>query len=145
DVDLTAGTVTVERQLVSGGVKPKFGPTKTGQTRITAINDETAKLLKAHKRQQAALKMANRTAYHDHGLVFAKEWGQAFTRKDHLGEPLQSNNLGELMLDPLIKGAKVKRITVHGLRHTAATLILLAKIPVHVVAARLGHADVTRR
>jgi integrase len=55
---------------------------------------------------------------------------------------LQSNNLGERMLDPLIKQAGVKRITVHGLRHTAATLMLLEKIPVHVVAARLGHADV---
>jgi integrase len=46
------------------------------------------------------------------------------------------------MLDPLIRAAKVKRITLHGLRHTAATPMLLAKIPVHVVAARLGHADV---
>jgi integrase len=37
--------------------------------------------------------------------------------------------------------AKLKGITIHGLRHTAATLMLLAKVPVHVVAARLGHAD----
>jgi integrase len=30
---------------------------------------------------------------------------------------------------------------VHDLRHIHATTLLLAKVPVHVVAARLGHAD----
>ncbi|WP_308206058.1 tyrosine-type recombinase/integrase [Actinoallomurus spadix] len=30
---------------------------------------------------------------------------------------------------------------LHDLRHIHATMILLAGIPVHVVAARLGHAD----
>ncbi|WP_207939363.1 hypothetical protein [Actinomadura darangshiensis] len=30
---------------------------------------------------------------------------------------------------------------LHGLRHVHATTLLLAAVPVHVVAARLGHAD----
>jgi integrase len=30
---------------------------------------------------------------------------------------------------------------VHDLRHIHATTLLLAGVPVHVVAARLGHAD----
>ena len=30
---------------------------------------------------------------------------------------------------------------LHDLRHTHATTLLLAGVPVHVVAARLGHAD----
>jgi integrase len=66
------------------------------------------------------------------------------TKNDHLGEPLGFNNLGERMFDPLIRKTdpRVKRITVHGLRHTAATLMLNAGIPVHVVAARLGHSNV---
>ncbi|MGN9789121.1 tyrosine-type recombinase/integrase [Nonomuraea sp. ZG12] len=32
-------------------------------------------------------------------------------------------------------------IRLHDLRHIHATLLLLAGVPVHVVAARLGHAD----
>jgi integrase len=30
---------------------------------------------------------------------------------------------------------------LHDLRHLHATTLLLARVPVHVVAARLGHAD----
>lgn len=32
-------------------------------------------------------------------------------------------------------------IRLHDLRHVHATVLLLAGVPVHVVAARLGHAD----
>jgi integrase len=35
----------------------------------------------------------------------------------------------------------VSRIRLHDLRHIYATTLLLAGAPVHVVAARLGHAD----
>ena len=31
------------------------------------------------------------------------------------------------------------RLTAHGLRHTCATLLLQAGVPVHVVQERLGH------
>ena len=30
---------------------------------------------------------------------------------------------------------------MHGLRHTHATLLLTRGVPVHIVSARLGHAD----
>jgi integrase len=35
----------------------------------------------------------------------------------------------------------LRRIRLHDLRHIDATTLLLAGVPVHVVAARLGHAD----
>jgi integrase len=37
----------------------------------------------------------------------------------------------------------MRKIKFHGLRHTAATLLLGAGTPVHVVAQRLGHAQVS--
>jgi integrase len=44
-----------------------------------------------------------------------------------------------------VQGAKPKDPLpyerMHGLRHIHATTLLLAGVPVHVVAARLGHAD----
>jgi integrase len=42
----------------------------------------------------------------------------------------------------LCKVAKVKPITVHGLRHTCATLLLAAGVPPHVVQRRLGHKKI---
>ena len=142
-LDLDAALVTVERQLTKPGPKPTFGPPKNGRTRTVTITSETVELLRVHKRTQAELKMANRSAYHDHGLVFAKEYGDLRQRLEKLGHPLPANNLGERSLTKLCKAAKVRRITIHGLRHTSATLLLTAGEPVHVVSERLGHRDAT--
>jgi integrase len=97
----------------------------------------------AHKRRQAELKMANRPAYHDHALVFAKEYGDLRRRLDKLGHGLQSNHLGERSFARLCLAANVRRITFHGLRHTSATLLLADGEPVHIVSERLGHRDVS--
>lgn len=100
---------------------------------------ETVALLRAHRKAQAELKMRNRKAYHDLRLVFAKEWGDLYGREDSLGLPLQANNLGQREFKRVIEAAEVKRITVHGLRHTSATLLLKAGVPPQVVQQRLGH------
>ena len=41
----------------------------------------------------------------------------------------------------LITAAGLPDTRLHDLRHLHATTLLLAGVPVHVVAARLGHAD----
>jgi integrase len=142
DLDFEQGTVTIVRQLTKLGRKPEFGPVKNGVPRTVDLAAETVELLKAHKRAQAELKMRNRKAYHDLGLVFAKEWGDLHGREDSLGLPLQSNNLGQREFARVLKAAKVRPITVHGLRHTSATLLLKAGVPPHVVQRRLGHKRV---
>jgi integrase len=55
---------------------------------------------------------------------------------------MQSNNLGQREYADIIAAAQVKPIKFHGLRHTCATLSLLAKGPVHVVSERLGHRSI---
>lgn len=142
DVDLEAGKIHVVQQLTKPGAKPVFGPPKNKRPRVVTLSAETVTLLRAHKAHQAKVKMANRTAYHDFGLVFAKEWGELHARKDLLGQPLQANNLGERSFERIRKAAGIRRIKFHGLRHTCATLLLQAGVPVHVVAQRLGHSDV---
>jgi len=119
--------------------KPVFGPIKNDMPRTVDLAGETVALLRAHKSHQAELKMANRPIYQDHGLVFAKEWGELYGRKDLLGLPLQANHLGERQFARLIAAAGVRRITIHGLRHTSATLLLKAGVAAHVVQQRLGH------
>jgi integrase len=142
DLDLEKGTVTFVRQLVRPGRAPVFGPIKNDAPRTLDLAAETVELLKAHKRNQAALKMRNRKAYHDLGLVFAKEWGDLHGREDSLGLPIQSNSLGQREFARVLKAANVPPITVHGLRHTSATLLLKAGVPAHVVQQRLGHKRV---
>lgn len=142
DVDLEAGKIRIVQQLTKPGPNPTFGPTKTGKARTITLDATTVDLLRAHKKAQAALKMRNRTAYHDHGLVFAKEWPDVRKRGETLGQPLQLNNLGQREYAKLIREAGVRKIKFHGLRHTCATLLLQAGQPVHVVAQRLGHSKV---
>jgi integrase len=142
DCDLDAGKIRIVQQLNTPGPEPTFGPPKNKRPRTVALGSETVALLKAHKKHQSALKLANRPTYHDFGLVFAKEFGELRTRKDLLGQPLQANNLGERSFDRIRKAAGIRRIKFHGLRHTCATLLLRGGEPVHVVAERLGHSDV---
>ena len=100
-------------------------------------------LLRARKKHQAEIKMANRTTYHDLGLVFAKDWQDVYRAGDKLGLPLQISSIGQRQYTTLVKAANVQRIKFHGLRHTCATLLLQAGQPVHVVSERLDHSKVT--
>jgi integrase len=143
DVDLEVGTLRIAQQLTKPGPEPVFGPPKGGKPRTVTIAAGTVELLRAHRKAQAEVKMANRTTYRDLGLVFAKEYGDLTNRADMIGLPLQANHLGERQFGKLITAAKVKAITFHGMRHTCATVLLTAGEPVHVVAQRLGHSDPT--
>jgi integrase len=40
-----------------------------------------------------------------------------------------------------VAAAKLPHVTFHGLRHTHITHLLRSGVPVHVVAARAGHAN----
>lgn len=142
DLDLAAGRVKIERQLVKrGGPALVFGPVKNKTPRTIEIAAETVALLRQHRGHQAEIKLRNGAAYTDHGIVFAKEPGDR-RRGDTLGDPLQVNNLGQREFARLIKAAGVRRIKFHGLRHTCATLLLSAGVPPNVVQKRLGHKKI---
>jgi integrase len=142
DLDLDARRLTIQRQLVKNGRQPVFGPTKTKKARIVELAAETVDLLRAHKKHQAQIKLRNRLLYRDHGLTFAKEWGDLHGRQESLGVPLQVNTIGQREFDRLINLAGVRRIKFHGLRHTCATLLLSAGVPPNVVQRRLGHTKI---
>jgi integrase len=141
DLDLTTRMMTIRRNLLKHRPTPVFGNTKTKKIRQVELSPETVAVLITHKQQQAELKLRNRTAYVDHGLVFAKE--HRCTPTDALGLPLDWGTLGQREFPRLAKAAGVKRIKFHGLRHTSATLLLAAGVPAHVVQRRLGHSKVT--
>jgi integrase len=141
DVDLEKATVTISRQLAPRKSEvPEWAPTKTGRARVVTLGVEAIARLKTHKSAQATIKMANRTTYADHGLVFAKEPTDVTTPRSALGQVVLG--LALHTFSAVVKPAGVKKITPHGMRHTTATLLLAAGVPVQVVAQRLGHAQV---
>jgi integrase len=140
DIDWSAGTITVRRSLTRAGRDPIFGPTKGKRLRTIPVLPDTLTLLRAHRVRQLEIRLAAGPAYHDHGLVFAKE--PSPRRQDTLGCPLQANNIGQREFTQLIKAAGVKPIKFHGLRHTSATMLLSAGHPPYKVSERLGHRDV---
>jgi integrase len=72
--------------------------------------------------------------------MFAQSW-EHHAGRSYLGAAL-SPGCVNAKLDEMCAAAKVPRITVHGLRHTCATLLLAAGVPPHVVQRRLGHKRV---
>src|SRR5204862_1119961 len=88
-------------------------------------------VMRAHRKAQLAEQLAARTWWQDgDDLVFLREDGA----------PMHTDTPTALM-PRLIAVAGLPHTRLHDLRHLHATTLLLAGVPVHVVAARLGHAD----
>jgi integrase len=145
--DLDGSSLRVDRQLLgvkedqAGTTQLVTSPPKGKRSRTVDLSDETLALLREHKREQAELKLKNRLHYMDLGLMFAHSWEHKYGKHSVLGMPLNKTAVGT-MLGRFCKAARVKRITVHGLRHTSATLLLKAGVQPHVVQRRLGHSKV---
>jgi integrase len=133
DVDLDKGMISVRQQLVASvSYEARIEDVKTASSRRTiALDPETVAVLRAWKRRQLEDRMAWGEAWQDSGLVSTRE----------NGSPTHPILFSE-WFEKAVRAAGVKRITVHGLRHTHATLALKARIPVKVVSRRLGHASI---
>jgi integrase len=85
----------------------------------------------------------HRTRQKEERLLVGPEWQEldlVFT--DAFGGPISRRDLTRSSFAPLLKRANLPHIRFHDLRHTAATLALLQKVPVKVVSEMLGHASV---
>jgi integrase len=115
------------------------GTTKGGRSRVVSIDSETVAVLREHRRRQAEERLVAGSAWTDSGLVFVNRWG----------EPLYPDTVTALMTKLINNynaaicppARPLPHARLHDLRHLHATTLLLAGVPVHVVAARLGHAD----
>ena len=110
------------------------GDTKSGKPRVVDIDPPTVAGFRSHRKARGA--MALQLA-RDDALVFA----------DHEGRHLQPEHFSRSFADALRRCAKQlaaaapPAIRLHDLRHTHATILLTAGVPVHVVSQRLGHAS----
>ena len=137
-VDLNAAEVTFGGSTAVVRGQRVEGTTKGGRSRMVSLDRDTVVVLREHRRQQAEERLAAGSAWNDSGgLVFVSRWG----------EPLHPDTVSGLMTKLIDRHNQAGPATLlpharlHDLRHLHATTLLLAGVPVHVVAARLGHAD----
>jgi integrase len=121
DVDVRAGTVTIERALVWAGNRHVLGPVKTKAARRVVHLPEVA--ARAFQRLPRDLDAEQ--------FIFRTEANKP-PRPDHLRDPMTD----------LCKRAGVHYLNIHGLRHVAAVLALKAVQDPHMVQRRLGHSHV---
>lgn len=139
DLDLDAGVVQVRRsagmvRIAGEGAEIAEGDTKSCKPRVIDLDAGTVAVLRAHRKARGllALQLAR-----DDALVFGDIEG-AHRNPEHTWRRFTDDvkrcrkALGEDTL-PVIR--------LHDLRHTHATILLLAGVPVHVVSQRLGHAS----
>jgi integrase len=131
DVDLDAARISIRQTLAYVGTKATFSEPKTDSSRrLLELAPPTVEALRAHRSRQAEERLAIGPGYSTLALVFAHADGR----------PLNPSTVSRTF-DRLVKGAGIPKITLHGLRHTFATLALLDGIPAKVVAEVLGHSS----
>lgn len=133
DVDFNRAELRVRQTAIVVKYRLRFGEPKTKSGRRTiALDPATVAALREHRARQLERRLAVADVWQDLDLVFPSDVGTA----------INPANLAKRFA-ALIQAADVRRITIHGMRHTHATLLLMAGINVKVVSERLGHADIS--
>lgn len=131
DLDLEAGVLRVQRARVivtSGDVRESKPKTAKGRRNVD-LDLVTLATLKAWQKRQEREREAWPGEWPTHGLLFTLEDGT----------PLYPAHVSR-WFNRHVQAAGVPRIRLHDLRHTHASLLLAAGVPVKVVSERLGHA-----
>lgn len=133
DMDLNGGTLRVEQSAVRVARTVIVGPPKSATSaRTVAIDDETARRLHWHAARQR-LEILRATGVKQHPeLVFTTVDGRAL-------DPAYVSR----HFDRLITRHGLRRIRLHDLRHTSASLGIAAGETLIEVSRRLGHSSIT--
>jgi integrase len=132
DLDLDAGTLTVTGQLQQLGGRLVAGPPKSDAgRRVIALDKTTIMALREHQARQQAERDAAGTRWTQTGYVFTSA----------VGKPVAPDRMTRLFRE-LVAGSGLPPVTLHGLRHGAATLALAAGADLKVVQDQLGHSTV---
>jgi integrase len=128
DINWNCGTVTVARTLEKGSGGWRFADTKRARSRrvIKLQNWVTGLLSRSHDLQLVRNTLSTAAA------------GQMF--KTNSGQPINSDYLAR-QFKQILHQAGLPRMRLYDLRHTAATLALIAGVPAEVLSEQLGHAS----
>jgi integrase len=119
DLDATTPTLQVRRTLLETRTGHKFELLKSGKGRSVKLSRKAVEALWSHRARQAEEKLRLGSLWQDNGLVFPTTTGTTTSSTDLLGRHFK----------PLLKQAGLLAIRLHDLRHTCATILLMAGIP----------------
>lgn len=133
DVDLNAGTMRIERLAVRVGSETVVGPPKSASgIRTLALDDETTRKLTWHAARQRLEVLQVTGVKSQPDLVFTNPDGSTLN-------PVWVSR----EFERLITRAGLRRIRLHDLRHTSASLGLQTGESLVEVSRRLGHSSIT--
>lgn len=101
-----------------------FGATKNNKSRIIKLDNHTMTLFK---------ELFKKIPSNIHGLIFYSPNSKSKVITNAFANKILKKTLNDLEIDP---------ITLHGLRHTHASVLLYQKISVYYVSERLGHTSI---
>lgn len=138
DVDLDEATAIISRQVTTldHRVIVKELP-KTKQGHLIRLDSGTVSTLRKLRAEQAELKLRLGDGYHDKGYVFCQSDGQPY-HPERFSREFDRNQRYLCRDRP---DQQIPRISLHGLRHTWATLALTAGIDIKIVSERLDHSS----
>lgn len=136
DVNWERGTVHIAQTVIAdkhdrgaAKIQPR-GKTATSSRQVK-LTGQTLALLAEHQDLQRFVRHAAGDRWQDHDLIVSTS----------LGTPVNPANVSR-SFNALIIAAGLPKIRLHDLRHTAASLMLRAGVPVKQISERLGHANV---
>lgn len=126
DFDFFNNTINISKTWgYTNKMHEGFGPTKNEESiRVIKMDHQTMKVFK---------QLFQNKPDNIHKLVF---YSPASKYK------VISNNTVNKMLGRLSTELNIKQITIHGLRHTHASVLLYQGVSIYYVSERLGHGDI---
>lgn len=126
DFDFKQNTIRVNKTWgYTNKMHEGFGPTK---------NEESVRTIKIDSKTMSVFKELFKTLPTNlHDLVFFSPNSKYKVISNGNTNKILRGLLNELNIDP---------ITVHGLRHTHASILLYKKVSIYYVSERLGHGDI---
>jgi integrase len=133
DVDLTGGRIFIRQAVVllRTGVEVKEPKTDKGR-RVIALPPLVGEALRRHREEQQLQKLTLGPLWQDSGRVV--------TMPDGTG--MSPNYLTKAFIK-LCRHQELPPVRLHDLRHSHASQLLKAGVPLTAVSARLGHSSVT--
>lgn len=126
DFNFKNNTLNIDKTWGYSNRTPKgFGSTK---------NEKSTRIIKMDKKTMNTFEnLFKKTPTNMHQLVFYSPSSKY---------QVISNTNANKLLSKVLKELKIETISVHGLRHTHASISLYKKASIHYVSERLGHKDI---
>lgn len=144
DVDFEGAAIQVVEVLAEDKGGPIVTTPKTvGSRRTVYLSPSAVEILREQQQAEAIQReyLSQPVPGHNRDYQRKRQWtGGLRVFTNTTGGALDPSNLNRVM-QTLCVNAGVPRLSVHGLRHTYASLSLMRGVPIEVVSKQLGHAS----